>query len=236
MQAFAGVAEAKQKAEGELDGVVKVTAYEHMEGYDKSGDQTRVEILFFPEAVLYKGVPHDRIREVVSHHLAEDSSALPLLGRKTSREEFEGLGLFVCTHMSRDSRCGVLGGQLARKLASLVDAHGLGRVKVFQASHVGGHKFAGNVLCHGAVSPCDGDWYGGITQENASSFLNALVNVPVGCDGGAEDGYLRRYWRGRMNLSKREQVDLFEGSTAESESDADSPSSDSDSSADDHRS
>jgi len=61
-------------------------------------------------------------------------------GMQTSREEFEGLGLFVCTHMSRDSRCGVLGGQLARKLASLVDAHGLGRVKVFQASHVGGHK------------------------------------------------------------------------------------------------
>jgi len=54
MQAFAGVAEAKQKAEGELDGVVKVTAYEHMEGYDKSGDQTRVEILFFPEGLWLK--------------------------------------------------------------------------------------------------------------------------------------------------------------------------------------
>lgn len=45
-------------------------------------------------------------------------------------------------------------------------------------------QFAGNVLCHGAVSPCDGDWYGGITQENASSFLNALVNVPVGSQAG----------------------------------------------------
>jgi hypothetical protein len=49
VQAFAGVAEAKQRLEGALEGVVKVTAYEHMDGFDKSGDQTRVEMLFFPE-------------------------------------------------------------------------------------------------------------------------------------------------------------------------------------------
>jgi hypothetical protein len=46
----------------------------------------------------------------------------------------------VCTHMSRDNRCGVLGAQLARRLSSLVDGKGLDMVKVFQASHVGGHK------------------------------------------------------------------------------------------------
>ena len=59
---------------------------------------------------------------------------------QTTREDFEGLGLFVCTHMSRDSRCGLVGGRVARKLASLWDAEGLQRVRVFQASHVGGHK------------------------------------------------------------------------------------------------
>lgn len=41
-------------------------------------------------------------------------------------------------------------------------------------------QFAGNVLCHGSVSPCDGDWYGGITKHNAEGFLDALVNVQVG--------------------------------------------------------
>lgn len=235
VQAFAGVAEAKQRLEGALEGVVKVTAYEHMDGFDKSGDQTRVEMLFFPEAVRYKGVPHDKIKEIVRHQVMDVSDgshsvAPPQMGRKTSKEAFDGIGLFVCTHMSRDNRCGVLGAQLARRLSSLVDGKGLDMVKVFQASHVGGHKFAGNVLCHGSVSPCDGDWYGGITKDNAEGFLDALVNIQVGCDGGAEDGYLRRYWRGRMNLSKEEQLCLFEGSThaSETESDTDSSSSDGD--------
>ncbi len=40
-------------------------------------------------------------------------------------------------------------------------------------------QFAGNVLCHGAASPCDGDWYGGISKDNASAFLGALVNFKV---------------------------------------------------------
>lgn len=34
--------------------------------------------------------------------------------------------------------------------------------------------------------------------------------MQLGVDGGAEDPALRPFWRGRMGLSKEEQLDLFE--------------------------
>lgn len=59
---------------------------------------------------------------------------------QSSRGDFRGVGLFICTHMSRDSRCGQLGLQLAERLQELVDERGYDAVRIYQASHVGGHK------------------------------------------------------------------------------------------------
>lgn len=38
----------------------------------------------------------------------------------------------------------------------------------------------------------------------------SLPRMQLGVDGGAEDPALRPFWRGRMGLSKEEQLDLFE--------------------------
>lgn len=59
---------------------------------------------------------------------------------QSSRGDFKGIGLFICTHMSRDARCGRLGYQLARRLQEIVDERGYDKVHIYQASHVGGHK------------------------------------------------------------------------------------------------
>lgn len=40
-------------------------------------------------------------------------------------------------------------------------------------------QFAGNVLVYGGISPCDGDWFGGVTQHDAERFLDRLVNMEV---------------------------------------------------------
>ena len=29
-------------------------------------------------------------------------------------------------------------------------------------------QYAGNVLVYGAMSPCDGDWFGGVNDSNAA--------------------------------------------------------------------
>lgn len=48
-------------------------------------------------------------------------------------------------------------------------------------------------------------------------MLLANVGMQVGSEGGAEEPTLRHLWRGRMGMSKQEQLDLFEGRAEDSE-------------------
>lgn len=69
-------------------------------------------------------------------------------------------------------------------------------------------QYAGNVLVYGAVSPCDGDWYGGVTAEAAVGFLDALTGADISGHGGVSEAALKPLWRGRMGLSKDEQLQV----------------------------
>ena len=145
------------------------------------------------------------------------------------------LTLLVCCHTARDARCGTLGPPLATALARAVRQRGLQQhVQVLATSHVGGHKYAGNVVVYGAVSglpqqpecaaaayfrvtvsphqpcmsairspadaglqvhPCDGDWFGGVSEAGAEAFLDALLGVEVGCAGAGRACCLMAVWR-----------------------------------------
>ena len=74
-------------------------------------------------------------------------------------------------------------------------------------------QYAGNVLVYGPVSPCDGDWYGGVTAEAAEGFLDALTGAEIGGQGGVSEAALRPLWRGRMGLSKDEQLQVCQRSS-----------------------
>jgi hypothetical protein len=67
-------------------------------------------------------------------------------------------------------------------------------------------QYAANVLVYSEISPCDGDWFGGINPDNAVEFLEALADVDFGGSGGISTPCLRQWWRGRMMLSKEEQL------------------------------
>jgi hypothetical protein len=69
-------------------------------------------------------------------------------------------------------------------------------------------QYAGNVLVYGPASPCDGDWYGGVTADSAETFLDALFGADVASHGGVSEPALRPLWRGRMGLTKEEQVQV----------------------------
>ena len=69
-------------------------------------------------------------------------------------------------------------------------------------------QYAGNVLVYGPASPCDGDWYGGVTADSAEAFLDALFGADVAGHGGVSEPALRPLWRGRMGLTKEEQVQV----------------------------
>ncbi|KAK2078223.1 hypothetical protein QBZ16_004092 [Prototheca wickerhamii] len=103
----------------------------------------------------------------------------------------------VCCHNKRDERCGVLGPQLAQWLAELLRRRGLGAgaASVLQISHIGGHKYAGNVIVYRPGQPGHGDWFG---RDDA-------LRSPA----------LRPHWRGRLGLSKAEQLELFAATRGE---------------------
>lgn len=58
-----------------------------------------------------------------------------------------GSYIFVCAHRSRDKRCGVCGTALITKLIEEIELRGLkDQICVHACSHIGGHKYAGNVI------------------------------------------------------------------------------------------
>lgn len=91
----------------------------------------------------------------------------------------------VCTHGRRDKCCARHGIPVYEQMATL------GGASVWQASHVGGHRFAANVVC----LP-EGIVYGRVNTENAHSVLEAHQTgqlVPI-------------LMRGRSAYPKRAQV------------------------------
>ena len=78
----------------------------------------------------------------------------------------------VCVHGTRDPRCGEIGPQLIsslqESLAALGDSEHVEDVRVHAVSHVGGHKFAANLV----VYP-QGDWYA--PSDARASHAGALA-------------------------------------------------------------
>ncbi|KAL4535642.1 hypothetical protein Ndes2526A_g06461 [Nannochloris sp. 'desiccata'] len=187
------------------------------------------DLFIFPTGVRYHSLPVSLLDAVVAHGVSGGGGACSGSGKisnlsslkklpaaalnalETSDANEKKLYLFVCCHGSRDARCGVLGTALARELISLVKDRQLEHlIEVYSTSHIGGHKYAGNVIAYGGSHPADGDWYGGLHAAHAEIFLDSLLNMEIGVDGGAEHPALREYWRGRVGLAKEEQIELWE--------------------------
>lgn len=65
------------------------------------------------------------------------------------QEVLTGSYIFVCAHGSRDKRCGVCGPVLIEKLKEEIGFRGMNdQVFVTPCSHVGGHKYAGNLIIY----------------------------------------------------------------------------------------
>ncbi|XP_068336210.1 altered inheritance of mitochondria protein 32-like [Pyrus communis] len=75
----------------------------------------------------------------------------------------------VCAHGSRDNRCGVCGPVLIDKFQVEAELRGLmNQVFVTACSHIGGHKYAGNLIIYspGSDGSITGHWYGYVTLDD----------------------------------------------------------------------
>ncbi|KAF9608959.1 hypothetical protein IFM89_012136 [Coptis chinensis] len=114
-------------------------------------------------------------------------------------EALKGSYVFVCSHGSRDRRCGVCGPALVTRFSEEIDAHGLqGQVSVSPCSHIGGHKYAGNVIifCRDVNGEVTGHWYGYVTPDDVPILLEQHI-------GKGE--IIDQLWRGQMGLSEDDQ-------------------------------
>jgi len=122
------------------------------------------------------------------------------------------LHLYVCTHGPRDCRCGETGGDVAKALHKEISKRELwDRVSLGEVAHVGGHKYAANVL----VFP-SGDWLGTVQPEDVPQVLSELFARQTELSNSQSSGSPRApalplcplFWRGRMGLDKDDQLDL----------------------------
>lgn len=133
----------------------------------------------------------------------------------------EDIHIYVCTHGSRDCRCGDVGGDVVdtirEELTKIEDVATRTRFKVFEVAHVGGHvyvrdslasasplltlriRWAANVLVYPS-----GDWFGNIRPKDIPALLKVYA------DGASLErtSLFANHWRGRMGLRQDEQKEL----------------------------
>eukprot|EP01112_Ceratiomyxa_fruticulosa_P007295 TRINITY_DN188_c0_g1_i3.p1 TRINITY_DN188_c0_g1~~TRINITY_DN188_c0_g1_i3.p1 ORF type:complete len:261 (-),score=51.75 TRINITY_DN188_c0_g1_i3:80-862(-) len=156
-----------------------------------------VDLFVFPDKVKYTNLRQEDLEPFVDDQI--------IAGKSCERLKHEVLAdddvyVLVCTHATRDKRCGRAGPQVVGKLLEVVENRGVkDKVKVLSTSHIGGHKYAGVIV----VYP-HGDWFGYISTRNIEKVIDEYVS---------KHKILHDLWRGRIGLSKEEQRKLagFDG-------------------------
>lgn len=147
------------------------------------------DILVFPDSVRYVGVRAADLPALLDDLLG-GSAAGPL-----ARRPLPGWHVFVCVHGERDERCGQCGPPLAARFRAELAARGLAEaVAVHRSSHVGGHRYAGNVIIYPG-----GDWYGYVTPADVPELIEQHLQ---------QGRVVAGHWRGRLGLAAEEQVRL----------------------------
>ncbi|XAR58223.1 hypothetical protein NMG60_11026636 [Bertholletia excelsa] len=158
------------------------------------------DVLIFPEMIKYRGLKDSDAVSFVDDVLVNGkpwSSGVP--------EVMTGSYVFVCAHASRDKRCGVCGPVLIDKFKEEIKQRGLqGQVFVSGCSHVGGHKYAGNLIIFSTdqEGKIAGHWYGYVTPNDVAELLEKHI-------GKGE--IIERLWRGQMGI----QVEQAEEAVAQ---------------------
>lgn len=175
------------------DQIKKQTRLTICEGEDGT-ESSNGDVLIFPEMIRYRRLTHFDVDNFVEEVLVKETEWLP-----GAVETLTGSYVFVCAHGSRDRRCGVCGPVLVKKFKEEINLRGLqGQVSVSPCSHIGGHKYAGNVIVFSpnANGEVTGHWYGYVTPEDVPTLLEQHIGK------GEIIGHL---WRGQMGLSEEEQ-------------------------------
>ncbi|XP_038897896.1 uncharacterized protein LOC120085783 [Benincasa hispida] len=163
------------------------------EGHDGT-ETSNGDVLIFPDMIRYRRLTHFDVDTFVEEVLVKNGEWQP-----GSPEALKGSYVFVCCHGSRDRRCGVCGPTLVSRFRDEIKFLGLqNEISVSPCSHIGGHKYAGNVIIYGsnANGEVTGHWYGYVSPEDVFLLLQHHI---------LKGKIVDELWRGQMGLSEEEQ-------------------------------
>ncbi|KAI8557449.1 hypothetical protein RHMOL_Rhmol04G0011800 [Rhododendron molle] len=175
---------------GDLKKQTRLTICEGHDGTETSNG----DVLIFPDMIRYRRLTHFDVDTFVEEVLVKDGEWLP-----GTPEALRGFYVFVCAHGTRDRRCGVCGPAVISRFKEVIELHGLqGKVSVSACSHIGGHRYAGNVMIFGSniKGEVTGHWYGYVTPDDVPVLLEHHIGRGEIVDG---------LWRGQMGLSEDDQ-------------------------------
>ncbi|CAK8541171.1 unnamed protein product [Lathyrus sativus] len=145
------------------------------------------DVFIFPDMIKYRGVLDPMVGFFFKDVMVD--------GKPWSfgaTENFTGSYVYVCAHGSRDARCGTCGPALIKKFNKEIELRGLkDQITVTACSHIGGHKYAGNVIIFspGPDGKTTGHWYGYVTPNDVPDLLDQHI---------AKGEVIHQLWRGQM--------------------------------------
>ncbi|KAL7217264.1 hypothetical protein ACSBR1_029050 [Camellia fascicularis] len=175
---------------GDMKKQTRLTICEGRDGTETSNG----DVLIFPDMIRYRRLTHFDIDTFVEEVLVKDGEWPP-----GTPEALRGFYIFVCAHGTRDRRCGVCGPAVITRFKEEIESYGLqSKISVSPCSHIGGHKYAGNVIIFGAKigGEVTGHWYGYVTPDDVPLLLEQHIGKGEIVDW---------LWRGQMGLSKEDQ-------------------------------
>ncbi|KAJ4763941.1 Altered inheritance of mitochondria protein 32 [Rhynchospora pubera] len=185
---------ALKSRKGAMKKSTRLTICEGEDGTDASNG----DVLIFPDMIRYRRLTHFDVETFVEEALVKDTEWLP--GSPTS---ITGAYVFVCAHGSRDKRCGTCGPALIKKFKEEIGVRGLqDLITVSGCSHIGGHKYAGNVIIFSLVNgEVAGHWYGYVAPDDVAVLLDQHIGKGEVVD---------HLWRGQLGLSEEDQKNALE--------------------------
>ncbi|KAJ3688685.1 hypothetical protein LUZ61_017849 [Rhynchospora tenuis] len=163
-------------------------------GPDDAASTSSGDILIFPDMVKYRNLSSQHVDDFVEEVLVKETK-----WQSSSMQALNGSYIFICSHGTRDQRCGFCGPVLVSKFREDIAALGLAdKVFVSPCAHIGGHKYAGNVIIFDSSfnGESTGHWYGYVSPDDVPVLLEHHVT------GGK---IVENLWRGQVGLSREEQ-------------------------------
>ncbi|GAB5587009.1 hypothetical protein Unana1_01909 [Umbelopsis nana] len=161
------------------------------------------DIIVLPDNILVANVTPANVAQFYDLFLAtplptKTNTDLPDLKGHTEFSVMKNMYtsmILICSHRRRDKRCGVTAPILAQEFDHVLrqkDIHeGEGGAALVMVSHIGGHKFAGNVILY-THEGRRGIWYGRVNACHCESIVDqTLIGGKV----------IKEFYRGSMTHS-----------------------------------